>query len=107
MSILRDIARAGRHPPRAQPCPTCSHRIYKFEFYCPWCGGQNPRFDQGVFQTIAKVDLATAQRACTNQEPHHIEAVAYLLDSGLRALAGRSAFCSVCGTAFLVETWHT
>jgi len=104
MSFLRDIARAGPHPPRATPCLGCSNRIFNFERFCPCCGARNHGFDNQQFMALAKVDLHEARQVCTDFPSHDIEVTSYLLDPDLRALARRWAFCYICGAAFFVES---
>ncbi len=93
MAYLRTIV--GRHGRRVHKssCPRCASVLYRFERFCPACGGSNPLFDLVVFERFARTAWTMAAAACARDPDHTLERGDPLTPR--RRFDER--FCSVCG----------
>jgi hypothetical protein len=67
--------------------------VFAFEAFCPYCGNDNERFNERLFEAVARTTLTDVRDDCARDQEHTVEviAVSELADRELR-------WCPICGT---------
>ena len=92
MAYLRVIATRSMQQRNRRACLHCGRRVYRFERYCPYCGGTHGPFDEELFVRLAKTSLTEALAGCQSGVSHIAERI------GRNELADQALqFCPVCG----------